>query len=143
LVVGITLGALFVAALSYLVVDQAQARNGYDHAHDSLTATQRHIGPIAAQLATLTLQLDHLTTQVGSESTAAAQDASQLEGAQAALTAAQTHMAQQASLIGSLKVCLGGVERALNALAVNSQANAAADLKSVSLSCSAAAGADG
>ena len=73
-----------------------------------------------------------LKTQVGNDTTALNQDAAQLLGAQTSLSAAQAHVTQQATLIGSLKACLGGVEQALNALAVDNQQQAIAALNSVS-----------
>ncbi len=71
------------------------------------------------------------------------QDTSQLQGAESALSAAQAHVAQQASLLTALHTCLGGVEQALNALAVGSQGKAAASLYAVSASCSTAVSASG
>ena len=77
------------------------------------------------------------------DTTTLAQDTSQLEGTQTALTAAQAHVVEQAALLNSLHVCLGGVEQALNALAVGSEAHAADALHSVSASCAAAVNAGG
>ena len=65
--------------------------------------------------------LSVLKTQVGSDTTALNQDASQLLGAQTSLSAAQAHVTQQATLITSLQACLVGVEQALNELAIGKQ----------------------
>ena len=46
-------------------------------------------------------------------------------------------------MITSLQACLGGVEQALNALAVNDQLRAFALLESVSSSCTTAADSSG
>ena len=81
--------------------------------------------------------------QVGNDTTALNQDAAQLLGAQTSLAAAQAHVTQQASLIGSLKTCLGGVEQALNALAVENQPQAIAALNSVSSQCTTAEASSG
>jgi hypothetical protein len=50
---------------------------------------------------------------------------------------------EQASLLNSLHECLGGVEQALNALAVGNQSKAADALKWVSAPCSTAVNASG
>ncbi len=84
-----------------------------------------------------------LKTQVGNDTTALDQDASQLLGAQTSLAAAQAHVTQQASLIGSLQACLGGVEQALNALSVGRQSRAITTLNSVSSKCTAAEASSG
>ena len=92
---------------------------------------------MAAQLASLQRSLLALGNQVESDTTALNQDESQLKGAQTALSAAQVNVTQQSSMIMSLQTCLGGVEQALNALAVNDQLRAFALLESVSSSCTA------
>ena len=136
-------GALFAAALGYLIDDQVQARDQYDQAQSALGVTREQTSTVSADLATLHRNLDLLTAQVGSDTTALNQDASQLKGAQAALAAAQAHVSQQSSQIASLKTCLGGVERALNALSVGRKVRALAALQSVSASCSSAAASSG
>jgi septal ring factor EnvC (AmiA/AmiB activator) len=136
---GIGAGALLVAALGYLIADQVQARHQFDRAQASLGATRQHTATVSTQLAGLRRQLAHLTAQIGDDTTALTQDASQLKGAQSALAAAQAHVTLQASHISSLQACLGGVERALNALAVGKRARAITALKAVSSSCAAAA----
>jgi hypothetical protein len=86
----------------------------------------------------------HLVTQqVGNDTTALAQDTSQLEGAKSALSSAQAHVFEQASLLNSLHQCLAGVEQALNALAVGNQVWAADALKWVTAPCSTAVKASG
>jgi hypothetical protein len=52
-------------------------------------------------------------------------------------------VSEQASLLNSLHECLGGVEQALNALAVGDQSKAADALKWVAAPCSAAVNASG
>ncbi len=136
-------GALFAAALGYLIDDQVQARDQYDQAQSALGVTREQTSTVSADLATLHRNLDLLTAQVGSDTTALNQDASQLKGAQAALAAAQAHVSQQSSQIASLKTCLGGVERALNALSVGRKVRGLAALQSVSASCSSAAASSG
>ena len=142
-IVGILAGALFASALGYLIDDQVQAHGQFDRARTSLGVTRHETSTVSAQLATLRRDLGLLTAQVGSDTTALNQDASQLQGALGDLAAAQAHVSQQSSQIASLSTCLGGVERALNALSVGKKARAIAALQSVSASCSSAASASG
>jgi hypothetical protein len=142
-VLGLAAGALFAAAVGLLIGDQVQAHDRYDRAQTALGATRQRTHTVSAQLAEVRHDLSVLETQVGSDNTALSQDASLLLGAQTSLAAAQSHVTQQASLITSLQTCLVGVEQALNALAVGSQANAIAALDSVSTSCTAAEAASG
>jgi hypothetical protein len=141
--IGVTSCSVLVAVVGYLAVDQVQQRNQFDHSQAALSGTQQHISAVAEQLADLQHDLLVVTTQVGNDTTAFDQDASQLKGAQTALGAAQTHVTQQTSLITSLQTCLGGVEQALNALAVDDRLRAFALLESVSSSCTTAAAASG
>jgi len=136
-------GALFAAALGYLIVDQVQARTQYDRAHTSLAMTQQRSRTVSAELREVSRDLSVLRTQVGSDTTALSQDSAQLLGAQTSLSAAQAHVTQQASLITSLQACLVGVEQALNELAVGNQASAIAALDAVSTSCTAAEASSG
>ncbi len=137
-IVGLALAALLAASLGYLVDDQVRAHDQLDHARSSLGVTKHQTKITSAELADLRRELDLLTKQVGSDTTALNQDGSQLKGAQAALAAAQAHVAQQDTRITSLATCLGGVERALNALSVGKRPRAIAALESVSASCSTA-----
>jgi len=137
-IVCLTVGALFAATLGYLVDDQVRAHHQFEQAHTALGVTNHRTSTVSAYLAGLRRDLAVLTVQVGNDSTALNQDASELTGAQAALAAAQAHVSQQKTLIGSLQNCLGGVERALNALSVGKQSRAVAALESVSQSCSTA-----
>jgi hypothetical protein len=136
--VGLAAGALLVAALGYLVPDQVRAHDDEVRAQTALGLTQKRTHTVSTQLAEVRRDLSVLRTQVGSDTTALSQDASQLLGAQTSLAAAQTHVSQQATLITSLQACLVGVEQALNELAVGKQANAIAALNAVSTSCAAA-----
>jgi hypothetical protein len=140
---GLVVGALVAAALGYLIDDEVQAHHQFDRAQTSLGVTRHQTSNVSAQLATLHRNLGLLTAQVGNDATALSQDASQLKGAQAALAAARAHVSQQSSQIASLTTCLGGVERALNALSVGRKARAIAALESVSASCSNAAASSG
>ncbi len=140
---GVLAGVLFAAALGYLIDDQVQAHGRFERAQTSLGVTRHQTRTVSAQLAALRRDLDLLTAQVGSDTTALNQDASQLQGALGALAAAQAHVSQQSSQIASLTTCLGGVERALNALSVGKKVRAIAALQSVSAACSSAASSSG
>ena len=141
--VAIGAGALVAAALGFLIADQVQTDDQFGRAQTSLGVTRQHTQTVSTQLAELSRDLSVLKTQVGNDTTALNQDAAQLVGAQTSLAAAQAHVTQQASLISSLQTCLGGVEQALNALAVGKQSRAIAALNAVSSSCTAAEASSG
>ncbi len=140
---GITGGIVLGIVVGFLVADQADQRDQFDRSQAALSVTQEHVATVSEQLAALQHDLAVLTSQVGNDTTAFDQDASQLKGAQTALGSAQANVTQQASQITSLQTCLGGVEQALNALAVNNQLQAFALLESVSTSCTSAAASSG
>jgi predicted acylesterase/phospholipase RssA len=142
-IAGTSAGALLAAALSYLIVDQVQTRDQFGHAQMSLGVTGQETHTVSVELGEVRRDLSLLKTQVGSQSTALSQDASQLLGLQTSLAAAQTHVTQQASLIGSLHTCLGGVEQALNAFAVGNVAAAIGALNTVAASCTLAEASSG
>jgi hypothetical protein len=135
--------AVIAACLGYLLTDATQANDRYDRALGTLGTTRATTRVVALDLAKARFDLRLVTQQAGNDTTALSQDTSQLQGAQSALSAAQAHVAQQASLLTALHTCLGGVEQALNALAVGSQGKAAASLYAVSASCSTAVNASG
>jgi chromosome segregation ATPase len=135
--------ALVAAATGYLLHDAAQADHRYDRARASLSTTRRHTAAVSQELTKARTDLGLLTRRVGSDTTALSQDTAALQGARDALSSAQAHASQQATLLSSLHTCLGGVEQALNALAVANQPRAIAALNAVSQSCSAAVAASG
>jgi hypothetical protein len=134
---------LVAAATGYLLHDAAQADHRYDRARTDLSSTRRHTAAISQELTQARTDLGLLSRRVGSDTTALAQDTAALQGARAALDAAQAHASQQVTLLSSLHTCLGGVEQALNALAVANQPSAIAALDAVAQSCSAAVAASG
>lgn len=135
--------ALLGAAVGYLLFDATQANHQYDRARLTLGVTRATTGVVSQDLAEARGDLRLVTQQVGDDTTTLAQDTSELEGTRSALSAAQVHVIAQAALLNSLHACLGGVEQALNALAVGSQARAVDALHSVSASCAAAVNASG
>jgi hypothetical protein len=138
-VAAVVAAAVFGTALGYLVNDEVQANDRYDRAKASLLVTRQEIRTVSQELAVVRRELALVTSQVGNDSTALSQDAGQLKAAQSALAAALAHVSRQTTQIGSLHVCLGGVEQALNALAVKRQAKALLALSAVSTSCTRAA----
>jgi hypothetical protein len=135
--------SLVAVALGALLLDAAEVNHRYDHARHVLGVTRGTTSVVSRELATARTDLRLVTQQVGNDTTALAQDTSQLQGARSALSAAQAHVVAQASLLNSLHECLGGVQQALNALAVGNQSKAADALKWVSAPCSAAVSASG
>jgi hypothetical protein len=135
--------ALVGSALGYLLFDATQANHHYDRARFTLGVTRTTTGVVSQDLGDARSGLKLVTQQVSDDTTTLAQDSSELEGTRTALSAAQAHVIAQAALLSSLHACLGGVEQALNALAVGSQARAVDALHSVSASCAAAVNASG
>jgi hypothetical protein len=135
--------ALLGIALGYLLENAAQANHAYDQARASLVSARDRASLVSHELARARTDLALLTRQVGNDTTALSQDTSELQGARAALSAADNHVSQQATLLTSLNRCLGGVEQALNALSVGNPSSAVAALDGVSQSCSAAVAASG
>jgi hypothetical protein len=138
-VVCIVLFALFAGALSYLVLDEMRANDQVAQTRPTLDAVHAQVSAASQQLAVARRDLSLVSTQLGSDSTALNQDVSQLKAARSTLRTAQSHVSEQTAQIGSLHKCLGGVEQALNALAVKRQGRAIVALNSVSTSCQAAA----
>jgi hypothetical protein len=138
------LAFLAVAGLIACVIgNEVQANNRFDAVHKSVVDTQFGVKLVTAALVGVRQQLAVVDNRVGSDSTALAQDAAELKSAQTALTNAQTHVSQQTATIGALQTCLGGVEQALTALAVQDQKHAISALTSVSSSCQEATGTGG
>jgi hypothetical protein len=140
IVASVTLAA---AAVGTLLLDAAHVNQRYDHERHVLAVTRGTTSVVSRELTAARTDLRLVTQQVGNDKTALAQDTSQLEGARSALNAAQAHVFEQASLLSALHECLGGVEQALNALAVGNQAKAADALKWVAAPCSTAVNASG
>jgi hypothetical protein len=135
--------ALVAVALGSLLFDATQANHRYDRARHLLRVTRATTVVVARDLAAARIDLHLVTQQVGTDSNALTQDTSQLEGARSALSAAQAHVSEQASLLNALHGCLAGVEQALNALAVGNKSKAADALKFVAAPCSTAVNASG
>jgi hypothetical protein len=142
-IIGALLFALCAAAVGYLTGNEVQANTQFDRAQNSLNVTTHHLDTVLADLRTIRQELDVVNGQVSTDSTALTQDTMQLQGAQKVLANAQAAVANQTSTNGDLQACLGGVEQALNALAVGDQARAISALDATSTSCANAVAADG
>ena len=137
-VAAVVAAALFVAVLGALVADTVRQHQGFGQAQTALRATHQRTAELSARLDQLHHDLGLLTSEVGNDTTALAQDTSQLRGTQWALGLTRASVAQQGTLISSLQTCLGGVEAALNSLAVGNQDRAGAELNAVASSCTQA-----
>lgn len=137
-------GVILVAAtLTFLAGNESQANTQFDQAHQALEATRYRIDTVSQELATARHDLDITNGQVAVDSTTLTNDDSKLAGARTALANAQADVSRQTSAIASLHTCLGGVERALNALALSDQNQAVDALNAVSASCLNALSANG
>jgi hypothetical protein len=134
--------AVFAGAMGYVARNEVQANTEFDQAHHSLDVTRSHIDVTVADLATVRQELSVVKGQVGAASTTLAQDTAQLQRVQNALASAQANLAHQTLIIGDLNVCLGGVEEALNSLAVADPTHAIDALNAVSESCASAVASD-
>jgi hypothetical protein len=140
LILALVATALFASALGYLIDDQISEHERFDRAHTSLLITRHRTTNVVRNLAVLRHEVAVLMTQVASGTTTWSQDTAQLKSAQSALASIQADVSQQSTRIGALHTCLGGVQQALNALAINHQATAVSELNSVASSCAAASG---
>jgi hypothetical protein len=134
---------LFAAGLGYVTGNEVQANTQFDHTHQSLDVTRHHIESVAADLTTVRHDLNVVTGQVSVDTTTLAQDTAQLKGVQSALATAESKVSHQTSTISDLHACLGGVEQASNALAVDDQSRAIRALDAVSTSCTNAVASNG
>lgn len=135
--------AVLAAGFGYLTGNEVQANTQFDQTHRSLDTTRHHIDTVLSDLATVRHELGVVNSQVAVDSKALAQDTTQLQGVEHALTSAQADVTSQTSTIGDLHTCLGGVEQALNALAVADQNHAIDALHAVTASCAKVVAADG
>ncbi len=165
-VVGVA--TLAVALVVAGVVSDLQVRSELGHAQSSLNATRAnlrgtlaHLSLIEARLLSTTSDRDTLGIELkltawelaGAESTLASTRAqlattqnslattqNSLATTQNSLANASTGLYLQGLNIGTLNTCLGGVEKALNQIAVNDQNGAVKSLSAVTSSCQAVQG---
>jgi hypothetical protein len=129
-------------AIGFFTENEVQANTQFDQTHHSLDVTQRHLDTVLAELASAERNLAVVKSGVVADSAALAKDTSELRGVEKALLSAQANVSHQNSTIGDLTTCLGGVEQALNALAVADQGRAIGALQAVATSCSQAVASD-
>jgi chromosome segregation ATPase len=142
-IIGGLVFALLAGALGYVTGNERQANTEFDQTHSTLNMTTHRTDTALAELRTVRHELDVVNGQVSTDSTALSQDTAQLQGVQKALSGAEAAVVHQTSTIGDLQACLGGIEQALNALAVRDQTHAIAALDAVSTSCANAVASDG
>jgi hypothetical protein len=142
-IIGALVLAVLATALGYTTGNERQANTEFDQTHYTLNVTTHRIDIALADLRTVRHEFDTVNGQVSADYTALTEDTAQLKGVQKALASAQATVTDQTSTIGDLKACLGGVEQALNALAVADQGNAIGALDAVSTSCANAVASDG
>ena len=135
--------AIFSGALGYVTGNEVQANTQFDQTHRTLDATRLRITTVGHDLAVVRHDLDVVNGQVAVDSTTLANDTTKLDGARTALADAQANVSKQSSAIGSLHTCLGGVEQALNALALGDENRAVRALNAVAGSCTSAVAAGG
>ena len=141
-VVCIVVAGCLVAA-AWLANNEVRVDNGFDRVHRSVDTANHDRRLVLADLAGVRADLDTVDGQVGVDTTTLAQDTTQLQGVESALTGAQADVSTQTSLKQDLQVCLAGVEQALNAISVGDQDHAIAALDAVAASCTSAFSADG
>src|SRR5664279_2480211 len=132
LIAGLALLGTSVGAVAH---DEVRTDTQFDQRHRSLDISQGHLRTTLTDLATVRQELDHVDVQVFLTDKALAQDAANLQSAQATLANARSDVSHQTTVISDLQTCLGGVQEALNALAVADQTRAIGALNSVSSSC--------
>jgi len=135
--------AIFAGALGYVTGNEVQANTQFDQTHRLLETTRLRIAVVAHDLAVVRHDLEIVNGQVAVDSTTLANDTTKLDGARTALADAQATVLQQTSSTVRLHTCLGGVQRALNALALGDPNRAVSALTAVAGSCQSAVSAGG
>jgi hypothetical protein len=134
---------LFGAALGFVAGNEEQADTQFGQAQHSLLLTRDNTHWVVGDLDAVRHDLGVTKGQISGSAAALRQDVAQLTAAQGALAGAKATVWDQASVIGDLQTCVGGVEQALNALAVADQQRAIGALDEVSSSCHQVVAANG
>ena len=142
-IIGAFVFAVLAAAMGYVTGNERQANTEFDQTHYALDVTTHRIDTAMADLRTVRHELHIVNGQVSADSTALTKDTALLRGVEKALTSAQATVTRHTSTISDLQTCLGGVEQALDALAVGDQGHAIDALDAVSTSCTNAVTSDG
>lgn len=136
----VTLGLLVLAGGLVLIAgNERQADTQFDQADHSLVQAKDRIAVAQSQLTEVRQNLRFLNAQISASEKALSADSTLLQGVRAALSQAQTDVADKSGYIVSLKTCQGGVQQALNALSVGDESHAVAALNAVSAACQSAA----
>ena len=139
-VLAVVVGAILAALFGSLVDDHISEDQQFNRLRTTLETTSHRANKEATDLSDLRHAVRALRSDVGTDTATWSQDTAELKSAYAALVITQSDISQQSSRIGALHTCLGGVQQALNALAISDQASAVSALDSVSSSCSTASG---
>lgn len=142
-IIGLLALAVVSTAIGYVASDERSANTRFDQTHQALNLTRRSIDKVVTTLGVTRHELVAVDGQVGDDTATLAKDSSQLKGAVTALANARAHVSDQATVLSDLQICLGGVQQALNALAVGGQSLAISALNSVASSCQGAVAASG
>ena len=139
----IGLFAVWAGTLGYVTGNEVQANTQFDQTHRILDATRWRLALAAHDLAAVRHDLVVVNGQVAVDSTTLANDTTKLDGASTALANAQVNVSHQTSSTANLHTCLGGVQRALNALALGDPNRAVGALTAVAGSCQSAVSVSG
>ncbi len=137
-VLGILAFVVLAAAVGIATGNEVQANTRFDRAHRTLDGVRSRTVAVDRDLVTARADLTTLDGQVTQDSAVLATDTSRLDTALVALTESREDDANQTTAITNLQTCLGGVEKALNALSVGDQPSAVAALEAVATPCSSA-----
>jgi|GEM_PF-3772017 len=141
--VRVVAGSVVVALVAFLVISGLQAHGQLDRSSRAFASTRAEERATLDQLARTEASL----ASVLSQSAAANQTLGSVNGQLAAernqLSQQQKNLFIQGVSISALDTCLGGVESALNEVALNDQSGAASTLQSVSSSCRTAGASSG
>lgn len=135
--------AVFAGSLGYVTGNEVQANTQFDQTHRLLDTTRLRIAGVVHDLAVVRHDLAVVDGQVAVDSTTLANDTTKLDGASTALASAQASVSHQTSSTVNIHTCLGGVQRALNALALGDPNRAVGALTAVAGSCQSAVSVSG
>jgi hypothetical protein len=127
-------GLLLVTAVAVGIVSQATLRR----TNNSLAAVRAELHQTSEGLTTARAGLATVTGESNAAGLTLLAEAHQLSSTQAALAHTQATISAQGVNIWELNLCLAGVEKALNAIAVGDQALAVNSLQNVASNCAAA-----
>ena len=129
---------LLPVCLVVVLADESATDHRQASTEAALGTTDRQVAAASRNLSSVRAALDASDAQVGSDTTALERDASELQNAERTLSGAAATVSEQSTRITALHTCVDGVERALNALAVDNEGDAVAALHAVTTSCAEA-----